>query len=146
MSGLSTVGWVDLVVILLYLLATGYLGWIAYRGTKPASDFLLGGRTAHPFIMAVVLRGDLHLDGAIVGFGGVAGLFGMSLLWLTFLNIAVGIFLAFAVLGEPTRRIGHRLDAHTFPELLGRATRAGHPGVRGRPDLLCSCRCTPRPC
>jgi SSS family solute:Na+ symporter len=43
----------------------------------------------------------------------------MSLLWLTFLNIAVGIFLAFVVLGEPTRRIGHHLGAHTFPELLG---------------------------
>jgi SSS family solute:Na+ symporter len=43
----------------------------------------------------------------------------MSLLWLTFLNIAVGILLAFTVLGEPTRRMGHQLGAHTFPELLG---------------------------
>src|SRR5512146_2730476 len=57
---------------------------------------------------------------AIVGFGGVAALFGMSLLWLTFLNIFVGIFIAFIFLGGPTRRMGHRLDAHTFPELLGR--------------------------
>ena len=32
-----------------------------------------------------------------MGFGGVAGLFGMSLLWLTFLNIFVGIFI-----GVPT--------------------------------------------
>ncbi len=119
MSGHSTVGWVDLVVILLYLLATGYLGWIAYRGTNSASDFLLGGRTAHPFIMAVSYGATFISTAAIVGFGGVAGLFGMSLLWLTFLNIAVGIFLAFVVLGEPTRRIGHHLGAHTFPELLG---------------------------
>jgi solute:Na+ symporter, SSS family len=57
---------------------------------------------------------------AIVGFGGVAGLFGMSLLWLTFCNIFVGIFIAFVVMGGPIRSIGHRLDAHTFPELLGR--------------------------
>jgi SSS family solute:Na+ symporter len=55
-----------------------------------------------------------------VGFGGVAGLFGMSLLWLTFCNIFIGIFIAFVLLGGPARRIGHRLDAHTFPELLGR--------------------------
>jgi SSS family solute:Na+ symporter len=119
MSGHSTVGWVDLVVILLYLLATGYLGWIAYRGTKSASDFLLGGRTTHPFIVAVSYGATFISTAAIVGFGGVAGLFGMSLLWLTFLNIAIGIFVAFAVLGEPTRRIGHHLGAHTFPELLG---------------------------
>ena len=43
----------------------------------------------------------------------------MGLLWLTFLNIFVGIFIAFIVFGKRTRRIGHNLDAHTFPELLG---------------------------
>jgi SSS family solute:Na+ symporter len=47
-------------------------------------------------------------------------MFGMSLLWLTFLNIFVGIFIAFVFLGGPTRRMGHRLDAHTFPELVAR--------------------------
>ena len=44
----------------------------------------------------------------------------MSLLWLTFCNIFIGIFIAFVLLGGPARRLGHRLDAHTFPELLGR--------------------------
>lgn len=57
---------------------------------------------------------------AIVGFGGAAGVFGMGLLWLTFFNIFVGIFLAFCLFGAPTRRMGRRLDAHTFPEFLGR--------------------------
>jgi SSS family solute:Na+ symporter len=44
----------------------------------------------------------------------------MSLLWLTFLNIFVGVFIAFVFLGGPTRSMGHRLDAHTFPEFLAR--------------------------
>jgi SSS family solute:Na+ symporter len=119
MAGQPAIGSLDIVVILLYLLATGYLGWLGYKGTKSASDFLLGGRKTHPIVMAVSYGATFISTAAIVGFGGVAGLFGMSLLWLTFLNIAVGIFLAFVVLGEPTRRIGHHLDAHTFPELLG---------------------------
>jgi SSS family solute:Na+ symporter len=119
MAGQPAIGSLDIVVILLYLLATGYLGWLGYKGTKSASDFLLGGRRTHPVIMAVSYGATFISTAAIVGFGGVAGLFGMSLLWLTFLNIAVGIFLAFVVLGEPTRRIGHHLGAHTFPELLG---------------------------
>jgi SSS family solute:Na+ symporter len=55
-----------------------------------------------------------------VGFGGVAAQLGMGLLWLTVLDILVGIFVAFVVLGKRTRRMGQRLDAHTFPELLGR--------------------------
>lgn len=114
-----TVDWVDTLVILLYLLATAYLGWLGWRGTKTASDFLLAGRGAHPVVMAISYGATFISTSAIVGFGGVAGLFGMSLLWLTFLNIGVGIFLSFVVLGEPTRRIGHHLGAHTFPELLG---------------------------
>ncbi len=119
MTGSSSVGWIDIVVILAYLLATGYLGWLGYRGTRSAADFLVGGRSAHPIIMAVSYGATFISTAAIVGFGGVAGLFGMSLLWLTFLNIGVGILIAFIVLGEPTRRLGHHLGAHTFPELLG---------------------------
>ncbi|ADC61533.1 sodium:solute symporter family protein [Allochromatium vinosum] len=115
----ASVGWIDIVVILAYLSITAYLGWLGYRGTRSAADFLVGGRSAHPVIMAVSYGATFISTAAIVGFGGVAGLFGMSLLWLTFLNIGVGILIAFIVLGEPTRRLGHHLGAHTFPELLG---------------------------
>ncbi|MBK9325317.1 MAG: sodium:solute symporter family protein [Hydrogenophilales bacterium] len=120
MPGHANVGWIDILVILIYLMATGYLGYLGWKGTRTASDFLLAGRGAHPVIMAISYGATFISTSAIVGFGGVAGLFGMSLLWLTFLNIGVGIFIAFVVLGEPTRRIGHHLGAHTFPELLGR--------------------------
>lgn len=120
MTGHSSVGWIDIVVILAYLFATGYLGWLGYRGTRSAADFLVGGRSAHPIIMAVSYGATFISTAAIVGFGGVAGLFGMSLLWLTVLNIGFGILIAFIFLGEPTRRLGHHLGAHTFPELLGR--------------------------
>lgn len=119
MTGNPSVGWIDIVVILVYLFATGYLGWLGYRGTRSAADFLVGGRSAHPIIMAVSYGATFISTAAIVGFGGVAGLFGMSLLWLTVLNIGVGILIAFILLGEPTRRLGHHLGAHTFPELLG---------------------------
>jgi SSS family solute:Na+ symporter len=119
MTGHSSVGWVDIVVILAYLFATGYLGWLGYRGTRSAADFLVGGRSAHPIITAVSYGATFTSTAAIVGFGGVAGLFGLSLLWLTVLNIGFGILIAFILLGEPTRRLGHHLGAHTFPERLG---------------------------
>ncbi len=117
--GHSAVDWVDIVVVIGYLLITGYLGWLGYRRTRTAADYLVGGRSVHPIIMAVSYGATFISTAAIVGFGGVAGLFGMSLMWLTFVNIAIGILLAFTVLGEPTRRLGHRLGVHTFPELLG---------------------------
>jgi len=110
----------DMVLIVLYMGITAFLGYLGYRHTKSAADYLIAGRKVHPFVMAMSYGATFISTSAIVGFGGVAGMFGMSLLWLTFCNIFVGIFVAFVFLGGPTRRIGHRLDAHTFPELLGR--------------------------
>jgi len=116
----QTVGLPEVIVVILYLVMVGYLGWLGFRRTRTTADYMIAGRQVHPFVMAMSYGATFISTSAIVGFGGVAGLFGMSLLWLTFLNIFVGIFIAFVVLGGPTRRLGHRLDAHTFPELLGR--------------------------
>ncbi len=117
---LAQVGLSEIFIVLAYLLLIFYLGWIGYMKTKTASDYLIAGRGVHPFIMALSYGATFISTSAIVGFGGVAGMFGMSLLWLTFFNIFVGIFIAFVFLGGPTRKMGHRLDAHTFPELLSR--------------------------
>jgi len=116
----QAVGVTEIIVVVIYLMVVGYLGWLGYRRTKTASDYLVAGRKTHPFVMAMSYGATFISTSAIVGFGGVAGLFGMSLLWLTFLNIFAGIFVAFVFLGGPTRKMGHHLDAHTFPELLGR--------------------------
>jgi SSS family solute:Na+ symporter len=109
-----------IIIIVFYLLVIGYLGFLGYRGTKTAGDFLVAGRNIHPYVMALSYGATFISTSAIVGFGGAAGVFGMGLLWLTFLNIAVGIALAFIVFGKRTRVMGHNLDAHTFPEFLGR--------------------------
>jgi SSS family solute:Na+ symporter len=116
----SAVGPVEILVTVAYLLVVGYLGWLGYRRTRGDRDYLLAGRKTHPFVMAMSYAATFISTSAIVGFGGVAGMFGMSLLWLVMLNILVGIFIAFVFLGGRTRRVGHHLDAHTFPELLGR--------------------------
>lgn len=107
-------------IVLIYFLAITYLGFLGYKGTKNSNDYLLGSREIHPFIMAMSYGATFISTSAIVGFGGVAGLFGMGLLWLTALNIFVGVFIAFIFFGKRTRRFGVRLDAHTFPDLLGK--------------------------
>ncbi len=114
------VGLWETIVIICYLAVLGYLGWLGYHRTRGATDYLIAGRRTHPFVMAMSYGATFISTSAIVGFGGVAGRVGMSLLWLVFLNIFVGIFIAFVFLGGRTRRMSHHLDAHTFPELLGR--------------------------
>jgi solute:Na+ symporter, SSS family len=108
------------IIVVIYLFAIGYLGYFGYQRTKNALDYLVAGRSVHPFVMALSYGATFISTSAIVGFGGAAGMFGMGLLWLTFLNIFVGIIIAFVVFGKRTRKIGHNLDAHTFPELLGK--------------------------
>jgi len=108
-----------IVATVIYLFILAWLGYVGFRGTKNAQDYMLAGRQIHPIVMALSYGATFISTSAIVGFGGNAGLFGMSLLWLTFLNIFVGVFIAFIVFGKRTRKMGHNIDAHTFPELLG---------------------------
>ena len=108
------------VTTLIYLAITAGLGYLGYLHTASARDYLLAGGKVHPVIMAVSYGSTFISTAAIVGFGGAAAVFGMGLLWLTVLNIVIGIFIAFVVFGKRTRRLGHRLGAHTFPEFLGR--------------------------
>lgn len=106
--------------VVVYLSIVAYLGYRGYSSTKNSSDYLVGGRNIHPYVMAMSYGATFISTSAIVGFSGIASLFGMSLHWLTFANIAVGIFIAFVFYGKRTRRMGLNLDAHTFPEFLGR--------------------------
>ncbi|MEJ5260199.1 MAG: sodium:solute symporter family protein [Anaerohalosphaeraceae bacterium] len=117
---LSDISLEQIIVVLAYLLLVVYLGLLGYWRTKNATDYLIAGRQIHPFVMAMSYGATFISTSAIVGFGGVAGVYGMSVLWLTFLNIFVGIFIAFVIFAPRARRMGHILDAHTFPELLGR--------------------------
>jgi SSS family solute:Na+ symporter len=108
------------VIILVYLIVTVYLGYFGFRSTNSSEDYMVAGRKVNPAVMALSYGAAFISTSAIVGFGGVAGLFGFSLLWLTFLNIFVGIFIAYAIVGKRVRKIGMETGALTFPELLGK--------------------------
>ena len=108
------------IVFILYIFALVFVGYYAYKKTNSSEDFMLAGKDTHPFIMAMSYGATFISTAAIVGFGGVASQYGMSVLWLAFLNIIVGVFIAFVFLGKRTRRMGHALDSLTFPEFLGK--------------------------
>ena len=107
-------------IVLVYLFIIGYLAYSGYRRTKDASDYMVAGRAIHPYVMAISYGATFISTSAIVGFGGAAAVFGMGILYLTFLNIFVGILIAFAFFGKRTRTMGLNMNAHTFPEFLGK--------------------------
>lgn len=106
-------------MLAVFLGATAFLGYLGYRHTKSSKDYLIAGGNVHPVMMALAYGSTFISTSAIVGFGGAAGVYGMSLLWLTFFNIFVGIFIAFVVFGLKTRQLAHELNVKTFPEFMG---------------------------
>ena len=107
------------VVILIYLAIMTGLMALGYKNTKTDVDYMVAGRNMHPWVMALSYGAAFISTSAIIGFGGAAGVFGFSLLWLTVLNVSVGIFLAFALFGVRIRRMSSNLNCDTFPSLLG---------------------------
>src|SRR5690606_14033731 len=109
-----------LIVMLIVYMAI--MSWLAYLGNKqatPAEDYLVAGRRIDPLVMALSYGATFISTSAIIGFGGASALYGFGMLWLAFLNILVGIFVAFAVFGVRLRKMSSALGATTFPTLLG---------------------------
>ena len=109
-----------IVLVLVYVAATLVLGYLGYKRTIHAEDYLLAGRDSHPVIIALSYGAAFISTSAIVGFGGVAANLGMGLIWLTVFNIGVGILLAFVIFGKKTREKGAETGAVTFPDLMGK--------------------------
>jgi len=112
--------WVFVGITLVYLVIIVGLGYLGYRQTKGDDDYMVAGRKVHPVILALSYGATFISTSAIVGFGGVAAQLGMGMIWLTVLNIGLGIFIAFVFFGKRTRRIGSQLRAVTFPDLMGK--------------------------
>lgn len=115
-------------VTAVFMAVTVYLGWYGYKSTRDNNQFLLGKNKANPVLIALSYGATFISTSAIVGFGGMAARYGLSIVWLAVLCILVGTILAFLVFGKRTRRIGNRLGAFTFADFLGK--RFGSPAIR----------------
>ena len=107
-------------IMVIFIIITIALGLYGYRHTKNNQEYLLGRNKSNSVIIALSYGATFLSSSAIIGFGGQAAVHGMSLLWLCFLNLFLGLFVAFVVFGTRVRRIGRRLGASTFADLLGK--------------------------
>lgn len=107
-------------MMIVFVAVTISLGIYGYRNTKSNQDYLLGRNKSNPLIIALSYGATFLSASAIIGFGGQAAIHGMSMMWLCFLNMFVGLLVAFAVFGRRTRRLSVKLKASTFADLLGK--------------------------
>ena len=106
-------------IVVIYFLAIAFLGYLGYRKTKNSDDYLIGGGKMNAVVMALSYGATFISASAIVGFGGVAATFGMGIQWLCFLNMFIGVVIAFIFFGRKTRQIGAKTKSSTFAEFLG---------------------------
>ena len=129
---------VDLVVFgtmtVVSLIVTLVLGWYGYKNTRNNEEFLLGRNKAGPVIIALSYGATFLSASAVIGFGGQAAVHGMSVMWLCFLNLFVGLIVAFLIFGGPTRRKGRALGASTYADLLGKIFKSK--GIRAFTAIL----------
>lgn len=107
------------IVVLVYMFLIALFGYLGYKNSKSASDFLLGGRKTNPIVMALSYGATFISASAIVGFGGYSATFGMGIQWLCMLNMLMGVIVAFIFFGRRTRQLGAKYNARTFSQLLG---------------------------
>jgi len=111
--------WFFIITMALFAGVFIFLGYIGYRKTKTAEDYFVAGRTMGALLIAFSYGATFISAVALIGFSGIASVYGHSILWLAFLNVFVGIFIAFVFYGLRTRKMGLSLKAMTLPELLG---------------------------
>ncbi len=122
------------VMAAIFIVITLFLGWYGYKNTRNNEEFLLGRNKTSPMIIALSYGATFLSASAVIGFGGQAAVHGMSLLWLCFLNLFVGLIVAFLIFARPTRRKGRALGASTFADLLGKVY--GSKGIRAFTAIL----------
>ena len=78
------------VFISIFALVFGFFGYLGYKKTKTKEDYFIAGRSMGAFIIAFSYGATFISAVALIGFSGIASLYGHSILWLAFLNIFVG--------------------------------------------------------
>ncbi|MBO4502425.1 MAG: sodium:solute symporter family protein [Candidatus Methanomethylophilus sp.] len=121
-------------MLVIFAAVTIFLGLYGYKNTKNNSEFLLGRNKTNPLIIGLSYGATFLSASAVIGFGGQAATHGLTVMWLCFLNLFVGLFIAFLVFGPRTRKIGRKLGASTFSDLLGKMYKSK--GIRGYTALL----------
>lgn len=121
-------------MLVVFAAVTILLGLYGYRNTRDNKEFLLGRSKTGPAVIGLSYGATFLSASAVIGFGGQAATHGLSLMWLCFLNLFIGLLVAFVLFGGRTRRAGERLGASTFADLLGKMY--GSKGIRAFTAIL----------
>lgn len=111
---------------LLYLVIILGIGIYAWKQTKNASDYFLGGRKLSPFVAALSAGASDMSGWVLLGLPGAAYISGLDNLWIA-LGLFIGVAANWLLVAKPLRQLSETLDVVTLPSFLQK--RFDDPGV-----------------
>ena len=120
---------IKMVLLVLFFAVMVGVGVYCRRQASDVNGFVLGGRTAGPWLTAFAYGTSYFSAVVFVGYAGQFGWkYGVAATWVGIGNALLGSLLAWAVLGRRTRIMSQHLDSATMPEFFGR--RFGSRGLK----------------
>ncbi len=97
------------------------IGVMTRRKARSVDGFVLGGRSAGPWLTAFGYGTSYFSAVVFVGYAGQFGFkYGVSATWAGIGNAVIGSLLAWIILGRRTRVMTKHLDSRTMPDFFGK--------------------------
>ena len=112
--------WVFWTVIIVYLAFLAVAGIYAKRKTKTLEDFMVAGRNIGPLLLGLSFGVTYFSAVMIVGGGQQSWLWGLGVIWIAAIDVLVGVFFVFLLLGDRTTKLGSHFESMTVPQMLSK--------------------------
>lgn len=110
-----------ILLIVIFFIATIFIGFYCRKKATNSNDFLLGGRNVGPWLSAFAYGTSYFSAVIFIGYAGSFGWeFGISALWIGIGNAVIGSLMAWALLGKRTRLITQKMQSSTMPDFFGK--------------------------
>ena len=112
---------IKIVFLIIFFVVMIMIGVMTRRKANSVDGFVLGGRSAGPWLTAFGYGTSYFSAVVFVGYAGQFGYkYGISATWAGIGNAVLGSLLAWIVLGRRTRVMTKHLDSRTMPDFFGK--------------------------
>ena len=107
-------------MLIIFFAVMAGVGVYARRHTSSVDGFVLGGRSAGPWLTAFAYGTSYFSAVVFVGYAGQFGWkYGIASTWIGIGNAVIGSLLAWVVLGRRTKIMTQHLQSRTMPDFFG---------------------------
>ena len=111
---------IKVAMLIIFFAVMAGVGVYARRHTSSVDGFVLGGRSAGPWLTAFAYGTSYFSAVVFVGYAGQFGWkYGIASTWIGIGNTVIGSLLAWVVLGRRTKIMTQHLQSRTMPDFFG---------------------------